>query len=367
MKIIFFIGTLLTGGKERRLIELLKYIKQNTNYDILLVLRQKKINYTEFYNISISYRILSSSYMQKDLRLPFYFLSICKKFKPDLIHTWGSMPTFVAILSSLILHIPLINNQITSAPSRASISFSEKIINRINFTFSDIIISNSYAGIKSFNPPLKKSRVIYNGIDLKRFENLPDKNLIKEKYKIKTPFAVVMVASFTTNKDYNRFIRIANIICGIRNDISFVCVGGPAKDISYFYEAKKEAENNPLIIFTGIISEVEALVNACDIGILLSPYGEGISNAILEYMALRKPVIANNSGGTNEVIKNGENGFLINNENDNQICKIIIELIDNYCLRISMGLKGRKIIEDNYDLKIMGGKYIDLYKEISNI
>jgi len=363
MKIIFFIGTLLTGGKERRLIELLKYIKQNTNYDILLVLRQKKINYTEFYNISISYRILSSSYMQKDLRLPFYFLSICKKFKPDLIHTWGSMPTFVAILSSLILHIPLINNQITSAPSRASISFSEKIINRINFTFSDIIISNSYAGIKSFNPPLKKSRVIYNGIDLKRFENLPDKNLIKEKYKIKTPFAVVMVASFTKNKDYNRFIRIANIICGIRNDISFICVGGPGKDISYFYEAKKEAENNPLIIFTGNISEVEALVNACDIGVLFSPYGEGISNAILEYMALSKPVIAYDSGGTKEVIKNGENGFLIKEEDDEQISKIIIELIDNYKLRKKLGENGRKKIEEYFNIQKMGKEYMNIYNK----
>jgi len=363
MKIIFFIGTLLTGGKERRLIELLKYIKQNTNYDILLVLRQKKINYTEFYNISISYRILSSSYMQKDLRLPFYFLSICKKFKPDLIHTWGSMPTFVAILSSLILHIPLINNQITSAPSRASISFSEKIINRINFTFSDIIISNSYAGIKSFNPPLKKSRVIYNGIDLKRFEDLPDKDLIKEKYKIKTPFAVVMVASFTKNKDYNRFIRIANIICGIRNDISFICVGGPGKDISYFELAKKIAANNPLIIFTGIISEVEALVNACDIGVLFSPYGEGISNAILEYMALSKPVIAYDSGGTREVIKNGENGFLIKEEDDEQISKIIIELIDNYKLRKKLGENGRKKIEEYFNIQKMGKEYMNIYNK----
>jgi len=363
MKIIFFIGTLLTGGKERRLIELLKYIKQNTNYDILLVLRQKKINYTEFYNISISYRILSSSYMQKDLRLPFYFLSICKKFKPDLIHTWGSMPTFVAILSSLILHIPLINNQITSAPSRASISFSEKIINRINFTFSDIIISNSYAGIKSFNPPLKKSRVIYNGIDLKRFENLPDKNLIKEKYKIKTPFAVVMVASFTKNKDYNRFIRIANIICQNRKDISFICVGGPGKDISYFELAKKIAANNPLIIFTGNISEVEALVNACDIGVLFSPYGEGISNAILEYMALSKPVIAYDSGGTKEVIKNGENGFLIKEEDDEQISKIIIELIDNYKLRKKLGENGRKKIEEYFNIQKMGKEYMNIYNK----
>lgn len=87
--------------------------------------------------------------------MPIYFLSICKDFRPDIIHTWGCMPTAVAILASIILSIPLINGQIVSAPPKVFHS-GQKIINKINFIFfSDIIISNSYAGIKSFNPPLK--------------------------------------------------------------------------------------------------------------------------------------------------------------------------------------------------------------------
>ncbi len=124
---------------------------------------------------------------------------------------------------------------------------------------------------------------------------MTDKDIIKEKYGIITPFAVIMVASFTQNKDYNCFICIANIICQEHKDISFICVGGPGKDISYFELAKKVAANNPFIFFSGIISEVEALVNTCDIGVLFFPYEDGISNAILEYMALSKPVIAYDS------------------------------------------------------------------------
>lgn len=364
MKIIFFIGTLLAGGKERRLVELLKYIEINTDYNILVVLRQDKINYKEIYNMSINYKILGNKYKKKDPFLPFYFLSICRKYKPDLIHTWGSMPTFVAIPASLLLNIPLINGQITSAPQIKNISFIERIINKVNFTFSDIIISNSYAGLESFKPPKKKSKVIYNGIDLERFENLPDKNVIKEKYGIKSLFAIVMVASFTEKKDYNRFIRIANIICQERNDISFLCVGGPSNENSYFDLAKKEAENNPLIIFTGIISEVEALVNACDIGVLFSPYGEGISNAILEYMALGKPVITYDTGGTKEIIQDGVNGILIKNEDDFKICNIIIKLIEDVRLRSKLGINGREFVEENMNLHKMANNYINIYKEI---
>ncbi len=362
MKIIYFIGTLCPGGKERRLIELLKFLRLNKNYEVMLILRKNNISYSYFYNLGIPYKILTNKYKKGDWKLPIYFLSICRDFKPDIIHTWGCMPTAVAILASIILSIPLINGQIVSAPPKESISFGQKIINKINFIFSDIIISNSYAGIMSFNPPLKKCRVIYSGIDLKRFDNLPANDIIKLKYGIKTTYAVVMVASFSDYKDYDRYIRIANLICETRKDISFICVGGPGNEIDSFQRAKKQAEINPQIILTGVISEVEALVNACDIGVLFSPRGEGISNAILEYMALGKPVIAYDTGGTKEIIKNGLNGVLIKDENDLQVSKIITDLIDNVELREEFGKYSRKIIEQKFKLEIMGKEYTQIYE-----
>jgi len=362
MRIIYFIGTLSSGGKERRLIELLKFIRLNNNYEVMLILRQNNISFSYFYNLGYPYKILTKIYKKKDLKLPIYFLSICRDFKPDLIHTWGCMPTVVAILASYILHIPLINSQITSAPPKEIIPFKQKILNKINFTFSDIIISNSYAGIKSFNPPLKKSKVIYNGIDLKRFENLTDKDIIKNKYGIKTTYAVVMVASFSDYKDYDRYIRVANLTHNTRKDISFICIGGPGNDAASFHRAKKQADINPLIIITGIISEVEALVNACDICVLFSPQGEGISNAILEYMALGKSVIAYDIGGTKEIIKNGVNGILLKEENDFQVSKLISDLIDNVELREIFGKHSRKIIEERFTLDKMGKEYMQIYE-----
>lgn len=364
MRIVFFVGNLRGGGKERRLLELIKYLCNQSEVEIHVLLIRKFIDYPIFNQLPVKYTYIINKNSKKiPLYIAYKVQLFINKIKPDIIHTWGSEETFYILLSKILFKIPLINGQITSAPPKESIPLGQRILNKINFAFSDIIISNSYAGIESFNPPRRKSIVIYNGIDLKRFENLTDKDLIKEKYGIITPFAVIMVASFTQNKDYNRFIRIANIICQNRKDISFICVGGPGKDISYFELAKKVAANNPLINFTGIISEVEALVNACDIGVLFSPYGEGISNAILEYMALSKPVIAYDSGGTREVIKNGENGFLIKEEDDEQISKIIIELIDSYRLRKKLGENGRKKIEEYFNIQKMGKEYMNIYNK----
>jgi len=366
MKILFFIGSLRTGGKERRLIELLYYLKNNTKYDTFLVLRQNQIEYSAFKKLDIPYIILTKTYKKKDVRLVKNFYAICETFKPDIIHTWGKMPAFVALPTIIIKRIIHVNNQITSAPPNYKQWSFSNLINKINFLFSDVILSNSYAGLKTYNPPAKKSLVIYNGINLSRVENIASKDFIRNKYNIETKFAVIMMASFTNKKNYNEFIKTAEYILNLRDDISFICAGdGPnLKEISL------KVKNINKIIFTGLVDNAEDLIHCCDIGILLSNkkvHGEGISNTIMEYMTLSKPVIANDAGGTAEIIKNKINGFLITTENHIEIAKLIIELIDNPNMRASMGLAGRRIIEEKFTSEIMGAKFVSLYNNLIQI
>jgi glycosyltransferase involved in cell wall biosynthesis len=122
------------------------------------------------------------------------------------------------------------------------------------------------------------------------------------------------------------------------------------------------------IIFTGPRSDVESIVNIFDVGILLTNtrlHGEGISNSIIEYMALRKPVIANRGGGTDEVVEDQFNGFLIDSENENQLLEKILFFFNNKKLINEFGRNGRKLIEEKFDIKIMTENYIKLYRKIT--
>src|SRR5690606_16758822 len=143
-------------------------------------------------------------------------------------------------------------------------------------------------------------KVIYNGINLNRFSKLQPAEKTKIKFGIKTKFTIVMVANITKNKDYEMFISVAKYVSSIRNDITFLCIGD-IKNSDLFNKMKLLAMNCDNILFTGRVDDVENLINICEIGILFSNkkyHGEGVSNAILEYMALNKPVIANDAGGT---------------------------------------------------------------------
>ena len=306
MKILFFIGTLCAGGKERRLIELLTYLKKKNDYSLFLVLRRDQIEYPGFYDLNIPYKILTNNYKKGDITLHFRFYKICKDYKPDILHTWGSMPAFVSLLPIILQRIPHVNSQITDAPPNIKKWSLENLVNRINFRFSTIILSNSYAGLNAYKPEKRKSAVIHNGINLDRFNNLPDKQKIRTKYGILTDYTLIMVASFTDNKDYDRFLEIAVNVNRIRNDITFLAVGNGI----HLNRIKKRVLDEKIqnVVFTGKIHEVEGLINIADIGILFSPNGEGISNAILEYMSLGKPVVAMDTGGTKEIVKHLSNG-----------------------------------------------------------
>lgn len=367
IRILFFIGSLKAGGKERRLVELLTYLAGNGRYELMVVVTDPIVDYPAFYDLNITCVVIPKKWKKYDLTVFYKFYKICKQFRPRLIHTWGRIQSFYALPAVIGQRIPLVNGQITSAPPNAARWSFNKVVDFINFNFSTTILSNSRAGIDAFTPPMKKTKVIYNGINPGRFENLPAPEQVKAKYGIKTPFSVVMVATFSNNKDYTLFFRIAEQITSVRDDITFIAVGDNCADSTAFERFFELANRNPRIKLTGRINHVEAVINCCTIGVLFSNtavHGEGISNSIIEYMSLARPVIANDAGGTREIVHHNVNGYLVTRETENEIVAMITGLIDDREKCTAFGKAGRKMIEDSFLLNKMGKAFEETYEEI---
>lgn len=367
IRILFFIGSLRAGGKERRLIELLTYLHNSGRYEIFVLLTSREIHYTQFFTLNIPYKIIEKRWSKYDFTIIFEFYQITKEFKPDLIHTWGRNQTFYALPSTIFLKVPVVNSQITSAPPKLNKLSVNYLIDRLNFKYSKIILSNSLAGIRAYTPPQEKSRVIYNGINMDRFTNLPDPKNIKAKYKIETPYAVIMVASISPNKDYKLFSEVAQYVTSKRDNISFIGIGWYIENDSEYKRLVELSENNRRFILPGNIKDVEALVNACTIGVLFSNkavHGEGISNAIMEYMALSKPVIANDAGGTKEIVLHNQNGYLVDGISVPEIGNLVIELVDSEAKRHLFGKVSADIINGSFTLESMGKAFEEVYKEV---
>jgi glycosyltransferase involved in cell wall biosynthesis len=366
MKILFFIDSLSAGGKERRLTELIKNLQLAPGIEIALIVMAKEIHYKEILNlpIEIHYIIRKS---KKDLSVFKQFHFFCKNFDPDIVHCWDSMTAVYSVPACQLLGIILVNGMVVDTPVKRNIFNKHWLRAKISFPFSDIIIGNSKSGLKAYGASPRRSVCIYNGMNLSRFINLKDPQTIKKEFGINDDsfFVAGMVAAFEERKDYKTLIKSAVKLINEHDNVRFILIGkGETLD-----QIKQSVPSflNKKIIFTGARSDVESIVNIFDIGILLTNskvHGEGISNSIIEYMALGKPVIATQGGGTNEVVFDNNNGFLIEAENSNQLIEKFNYLLDNKNKMKELGENGSKMVKEKFDIEIMTNNYKKVYQNL---
>ncbi|HEX2921891.1 MAG TPA: glycosyltransferase, partial [Bacteroidales bacterium] len=184
MRVIFFIESLQAGGKERRAAELIRYLKDTTDYEVEIVLTEAEIHFDEVLKMGIKVSILKRRSSKYDPSLFSRFLTVCRAFKPDIIHTWGKMTTFYAIPAKLILRVPLVANLVSDTSGRSGRYSFYSLLKTLNIFFSDSVLSNSIAGLKTYRINTPKARVIYNGVRLSRFSVSYDIQKIREELDI---------------------------------------------------------------------------------------------------------------------------------------------------------------------------------------
>jgi glycosyltransferase involved in cell wall biosynthesis len=176
---------------------------------------------------------------------------------------------------------------------------------------------------------------------------------------------VGMVASFIEYKDWDTYINAALEIASQREDVCFLCIGDG--DYSIF-KRKIASSAKTRILFLGRQNPVESIMNICDVGVLttnINHHGEGISNALLEFMALGKPVIATNFGGSVELIQANVSGELIEPFNADQLSVTINLWLDNDELRNTIGNNALKRVKENFNIEGMVNSFYEEYCNLS--
>lgn len=353
---------MIAGGKERRLTELMKALKLKPGISFELVVMNNDIHFKEVFDMGIKIHYLIRK-TKKDLSVFSLFYKICKQSKPDIIHCWDSMTAIYSIPACKLLNIKFANGMIVDTPQKQNIFNKYWLRAKLTFLFSDIIIGNSKAGLEAYAVPKYKSFFIYNGFDFKRTNNLSAIDSIRNELGISSKYIVGMVATFSEYKDYKTYFNAAQLLLAKRNDITFLAIGAHTDSAS----ARSFIDDRYLDHFRllGKRSGVESLVNTMDICVL-STFTEGISNSILEYMALAKPVVASSGGGTNEIIDDSKTGFLVKQSDPVDLAGKIEILLNNEDLRHKMGLAGQERIKTVFSIEHMTNEYILLYDKLIN-
>jgi glycosyltransferase involved in cell wall biosynthesis len=111
---------------------------------------------------------------------------------------------------------------------------------------------------------------------------------------------------------------------------------------------------------------VESIINCFDVAVLAT-FEEGISNSIIEYMALQKPVIATNGGGTCELVKDGITGYLVREGDIYELAEKIEFLLNHPDVGLKMGAEGKMRIIEEFNFEKMVHGFKDEYEEILKV
>lgn len=361
MKILFVIDTLGPGGKERRLTELLKALIMQHEIDFDLVVMSENIHYEEIHDLRIKVHKITRK-TKRDFTVYKKFYDLLRHHKPDIVHCWDSMTAVYMAPLVKILGLVFINGMVIDVPSGIKVLNRHWMRGKLTFPLSTVIVGNSEAGLKAYCVPATKGVVIYNGFNFSRLENLtPRENIIGE-LNITTNLIVGMVATFWERKDYPTFYEAAQILLKKRSDVTFLAIGSNTDSEKSLRLLDSEVRPNFRLL--GKRTNVESYINIMDIGVLAT-FTEGISNAVLEYMALGRPVVATGGSGTEELVEDGITGFLVRTSDPVQLAEKLETLLNDEALRKGMGLAGRERVCEHFSIDRMVNEYTELYKRIA--
>lgn len=367
LKILYLIDSLAFGGAERQFAELIRGItKQNEIEPFVCYFTETDGGYkSQLAGFGIPLNFLERN-RKYDPALLFKIHDYVLKNKIDLIHSFSILAGLVAVLYGKFGGVPVVASTIRNSRDEDLKTYFSI---RLQSFLADRFVANSYAG---FNNRFKKMRpnfrVVYNGIDLERFKISPGNvEKVKAMYQLdRFEYVVSMIASISINKDFDTFIDAVPLVLKAKPGIGFMLVGDGSERARLEKKVLKLSLGDN-VTFTGYTHDVPGILANTHISVLMTNADrltEGLSNSLLESMAMGVPVIASSGGGTNEVVKDGVNGILVDPYDANGLCRAILDFLCETDRRKGYGRAGRKIIETKFGYERYLSDYLAIYQKL---
>jgi glycosyltransferase involved in cell wall biosynthesis len=202
-----------------------------------------------------------------------------------------------------------------------------------------------------------KSLVIYNAIN--HAVNIdPDKVQLRNKLNLPfKAFIIISVVRFNQQKNLKATLSIAEKLL-TNPDILFLIVGdGEEKEEIENIVSKKNLTN---ILLLGFKNNIDEYLSASDLYLSTSLW-EGLPYSLLEAAASSLPIVASDVTGNNEVVTNGENGYLFQLNNLDDAGDKILRIKNSKSEQKLLKDNSLKIFKEKFQLDVMINKVKEIY------
>jgi glycosyltransferase involved in cell wall biosynthesis len=368
--VLQFIGSFHQGGSERQAVQLARLLHESGKCNVFAATLSKEgVLLEEIERLGlpeIPEFKLNSFYDANFFRQLKNCVQFIKQNKIDIVHTHDFYTNVFGILAARLAGVKC---KIASKRETSSMrSRAQNIIERKIFDTADKIVVNAQA-VKNYlinqDVAPEKINLIYNGLDLERLTPR-ETNLTKIRAGFRLPNDasarfITLVANLRHEvKNQPMFLRAAHKVSEKFPNAYFL-LAGTGELRGGLENMARELGIEQKTYFLGdcrAVPELLSISHAC----VLTSYAEGFSNAILEYMAAGKPVVATNVGGAAEAIQDNRNGFLVASDDDEAMANRLIELLENEEKAVIFGRRARQRVEERFSCRMQLAKTLALYE-----
>jgi glycosyltransferase involved in cell wall biosynthesis len=216
----------------------------------------------------------------------------------------------------------------------------EVISTKLNYNLILTVSNSTKSKLLNTGVNAEKIFVVGGGVDIKAIDSVYAEKSSK-------PMIIYVGRLVKLKKVENLIIAFKEVLSKIPDAELYIVGIGPQE--SMLKNMVEQLKITSKVHFTGFVSEEEKIVLMKRAWVLVQPsVAEGFGLVLAEANACKTPVIAVDSGGPREVVRDGENGYLIKPNNIKILIEKLIELLSDKNRVLVMGEKGRRVIEENF-------------------
>lgn len=340
-KIAFYIGSLHKGGAERVFVNLAEYFL-NQDYQVLMVTQYQKENEYELADGIV--RMISDITPQETTR--HRVINFCRRVgklrriwkqeKPDLVLSCAGKNNFMTIMTTMLTQTKPVVSVVGEAKEEYPGRLMRTLAN-ILFPYAAGVILQTERSRSFFSKRVGKKAVV--------LPNSLNPVFIREPFQGEREKRIVSVGRLDANKNHEMMIRAYAKLAAKYPEYTLT-IYGDGELRAYLEKLIASLGLSGRVLMPGVILNVADEIEKASL-FLLTSYSEGVSNALIEAMALGLPVIATDvpSGGTVELIQHAENGWIIPVGDEAALAEAMDRLLSDTDFAKRLGRQARKLQE----------------------
>jgi glycosyltransferase involved in cell wall biosynthesis len=291
-----------------------------------------------------------------------------RQLNPAVLHAHGLLsPSTTALAARELWGVPVLAKPLRGGALGDIVRLRRKLGGRLRLAAlarqvdAFAVISREIdTELAELDVPPERRLYLPNGVDTQRFRPIEPAARAARRMELSLPSGPLVVFSgrLAPEKNLAELLKIWPRIRAAIADAGLLILGsGPER-------ANLERLVSAGVMLQGKVDDVSAYLACCDVFVLPS-LGEGLSNALLEAMAAGLPVVATDVGGSGDVIRHGESGWLVPPRAPTELLAGLLALLRNPTLAAELGQRARAHATQHHDLGILAARLVEVYRKLA--